>query len=176
MQAAIFKIAEETRVVDGIDGPKSHGNRGELPKIGHQPGMRVGRKAGLITQFMPEIDQVVFTQAAFEKRARINTGGSVALIINKIARLIAVAAAEEMVEGHFADGGQRGKGRDMAANVGVVFIGAHHHGRGVPANDAFNAAFERPVTRIRRFFMRGNGVQIRRVDLGCTDTPAAAAC
>ena len=70
-----------------------------------------------------------------------------------------------MVEADFADGGQRGIGGDVAADVGVVFVGAHHHGRRVPANQALDAAFQRPVARIGHFFVSGNRVHVRSIEL-----------
>ena len=44
-QLAIFQIAQEAGLVDGIDRPETHRNRGKLPEIRHQPRMRIGGKA-----------------------------------------------------------------------------------------------------------------------------------
>ena len=126
--------------------------------------MRVGRKARRVAQLVAEIQQVVFGQAAFEKGARVYAGRGMALEIDEIARLIAVAAAEKMVETDFGDRGKRGVGRNVAADVRVVFVGPHHHGRRVPANHALDSALHLPVARIGRFFVRRNRIDVRSVD------------
>ena len=57
----------------------------------------------MVAQFVTEIQQMLFVQAPFQKRARIDARRGMSLVINQIARLVAVAAAEEVVEADFAD-------------------------------------------------------------------------
>ncbi len=45
LQAAIFEVAVEAGLVDRHDRPEAHRHRRELPEVGHQPGMRIGRQA-----------------------------------------------------------------------------------------------------------------------------------
>ena len=90
--AAILQVAHEARLVDGVDRPEAHGNGRETPEIRHQPRVRIGGQAGVLAQFVAEILQVLFGEAAFEKGARVDAGRGVALEINQVARLVAVAA------------------------------------------------------------------------------------
>ena len=63
----------------------------------------------------------------------------------------------------------------MAADIGVVFVGAHHHRRRIPANQALDPAFECTVAGIRHLLMHGNGVQVGRCDAAGRATPKSAA-
>src|SRR5438445_6824719 len=98
--------------------------------------MGIGRKAGFIPQLVAKIQQMIVGEAAFEKGTGVDAGGGMALKIDKIASFGAVAPAEKMIKRNFGDGGKRRVGRNVAANIGIVFVGAHHHGGGVPANNA----------------------------------------
>ena len=48
----------------------------------------------------------------------------------------------------------------MPADIGVVLIGAHHHGHGIPANQALDVPLDRAVARISHLFLRRNGVDV----------------
>src|SRR5437762_3547065 len=98
----------------------------------------------MLTQLVPKILQVLFAEPTFEKRARVNAGRSVALEIYEVPGApVVVGAAEEMIESDFEQSRERRVGRQMSADIGVVLVGAHHHGDGVPANQALDAAFDR---------------------------------
>ena len=43
LEAAVFEIAIEARLVNGHQGAQAHRHRGIFPKIRHEPGVRVGR-------------------------------------------------------------------------------------------------------------------------------------
>ena len=49
------------------------------------------------------------------------------------ARIAILAGAEKMVEADFEQIGNRGIGRDMAAEFGVAAVGAYHHRQRIPA-------------------------------------------
>jgi len=49
----------------------------------------------------------------------------------------------------------------IAANAGVVLVGAHHHGHRVPADEALDPPLNGPVAGIRDFFVHRNRVDIR---------------
>ena len=68
-------------------GPMPIETVGKLPEILHQPGMRIRRQPGVFAQFVAEVIQMLFGQAAFEKRPRIDAGRRVALEINQVAGL-----------------------------------------------------------------------------------------
>jgi len=72
-------------------------------------------------------------QAPLEKGARVYPGRRVRLEVDQVALL---PGAEEVVEADFEKIRGRGVARDMAAELGVGAIRAHHHGEGVPAHDA----------------------------------------
>ena len=115
--------------------------------------MRIGRQPRPVAQFVAEILQMLFGQAAFEKSARIDAGRGMALEINQIAGLVAIAAVEEMVEPDFEQRRQRRIGRDVAADAVVVFVLVRHHGHGVPARQALDAALQRAVAGIGHFLI-----------------------
>ena len=41
LQAAIFQVAHEARLIDRTDRAEPHRHRREFPEVGHQPGMRI---------------------------------------------------------------------------------------------------------------------------------------
>ena len=92
-------------------------------------------------------------QTAFEEGAGIDAGRGVALEINQVAGLVAVAAVEEMVEPDLEQRRQRRIGRDVAADAVVVFVLVRHHGHGVPADQALDAALQRAVAGIGHFLI-----------------------
>ena len=52
-------------LINGLNRAQTHGNRGELPVIRHQPGVRVGRKAGAIYLFAVLVE-IFFIEPAFK--------------------------------------------------------------------------------------------------------------
>ena len=82
--AAAMQIAQETRLIDRHQRPETHRNRRELPEVGHQPGMGIGRKP-LALDLLAEVQQLLFAEAAFEKGAGVNARRDMALEIDEIA-------------------------------------------------------------------------------------------
>ena len=164
-EAAIFEVAHEARLIDGINRAEAHGNRGETPEIRHQPGVRVGRKPRRVAQFVAEILEVILRQPPFQEGARVNARRSVALEINQIAGLLAVFGVEKVVEAHFEQRGQRSVGGNVAADTGVVFILAHHHGHGVPPDEALDAAFHGAVAGVGHFVFHRDGIDVRGIQV-----------
>ena len=101
---AVFQVAHETRLIDGIDGPDAHRDRGKLPEILHQPGMRIGGQPRLFAQFVTEVLEVLLVQTAFQIRSRIFARRGMALEVNEISRLVPMPRVEEVVVTHL---GQR---------------------------------------------------------------------
>ena len=161
-QAAVFEIAHEARLVDGIDRTQAHRHRWELPEVRHQPRVRIGRQARLFAQLMAEVLEMLIRQAAFEIGTRIDAGGGVALEIDQVARLIADRAAEKVVHAHFDQCCRRGEGRDMAADALVVFVGPHHHGDRIPPDQALDGAFQVAVAGIGQLLGNRDRVQVGR--------------
>ena len=119
----------------------------------------------MLTQLVAEILQVLFRQAAFQEGAAVDSRRGVALEINQVAGLIAVARVEEMVEAHFQQRGQRGVSGNMAADAGIVLVLPHHHGHRIPANQALDAALHRAVAGIGDFLFGANRIDIRSIEL-----------
>ena len=94
---AVLQIAHEARLVDRHQRAQAHRYSGELPEIGHQPGMRIRGQAAAI-HFLAEFIQLFFAQAAFDESAGIDAGRGVALEIHQVAAVIVGLAMEEMVE------------------------------------------------------------------------------
>src|SRR6185503_3797123 len=145
LQAAILEVAHEARLVDRHDRTKAHRYRGVLPEVGHQPRMRIRREASARLQLAAEVLEVRLVDASFEIRARVDAGRGVALEEDDVAVVAGVAfaaAAEEMIERHLVQRRRRREGRDVPADALFRLVRAHDHRRGVPANEALDAALE----------------------------------
>ena len=72
-QLTVSQVTHEARVVDRADRANAHGAGGELPKIGHQVGMRIAGQAACAlaragvwrTNFLPVMQQIGFLQTTF---------------------------------------------------------------------------------------------------------------
>jgi hypothetical protein len=106
-EAAVRLVLHDPRLVDRLDRSEAHGHGGELPVVGHQPGVRVGGQP-VAAYLATEPVQLFLRQAALEVRARIDARGAVALVEDQVAGVTIVGAAEEIVE---ADIIERGRGR-----------------------------------------------------------------
>src|SRR5947207_382859 len=98
LQSAVLKILDEARMIDRLNRSQSHGDGGELPEIGHEPGMRVGTESSARFQLAAEVLQLFFRDAAFQISPGIHSGRGVALEIDNVAITIFRLRAEEMVE------------------------------------------------------------------------------
>src|SRR3984885_5611852 len=87
-QAAVLEVAHEARLVDRVEGSNAHGNRGEAPKLRHQPGMGIGRHPGLAPQFVAEVKQAIIVKPSFHVGPRIDTRGGMDLKVDKVPMLI----------------------------------------------------------------------------------------
>src|SRR5581483_1580887 len=98
---AMFEVAHESRLIDRVERTDAHRNRRELPEIRHQPRMWIGRKRGLASGFMAEIQHLLLGDASFEKSASICARRCVPLEIDHVAGLVAVAGMKEVIETDF---------------------------------------------------------------------------
>ncbi len=101
LQAAVFQIAHEARLVDGLDGPEAHRDGGKFPEIRHEPGMWIGGKAASRFQFAAEVLQLLLGDAAFKIGAGIDSRRGMSLKINQVAIASFGPGVQEMVEGDF---------------------------------------------------------------------------
>ena len=147
-------------LIDRLNRSKTHRHRGELPIAGHEPRVRVGRESAAINLPAKTV-QLLFGQAAFEKRARVDAGRAVALEVDQITRMGVGRAAKEVIEAHVIQGGRRGERGDVPAEIVIALVGAEHHGQGVPANERANAALHEQVAGHERLFGGRDRVSIR---------------
>ncbi len=82
---------------------------------------------------------------------------------NQVTAVVLAAAAEKVIESDLKHGGGGGIGCDMPANTGAAVGCAHHHRRGIPADNAFDTRFQLNVAGIKRFFGRRYGIAVRGV-------------
>jgi hypothetical protein len=69
---------------------------------------------------------------------------------------------EEMVEAHLKDFRRRRVAGNVTAQVGVGLIGPHHHHKGIPANHAGNALFDRHISWMTNLIAQRNRISICR--------------
>ena len=160
LDAAVLEIPHEARLVDRAQGPEAHRAGRELPELRHQIRMAIGTKA-TAAGFLPIVIQPFFAQSPFKKSARIDPGGGVRLEVHQVA---VAPAAEEMVEADFEQIGRRRVAGDVAAELGMRAVGAHHHGKRVPAHDRRDALLELEVAGKRRLVGKRDRVLVRRVE------------
>ncbi len=160
LDLAVEQVAVEPRLVDRADRPEAHGDRGELPEVGHQARVRVrGQALEAVGQLLAEGVELGLVQAAFQERPGVDAGGGMALDEDLVARLAVVLAAEEVVEAHFVQRRGGGVGGDVATDVGAG-VGPGHHHRGVPPGVRPDAPFDVLVAREPRLALRRDGVDV----------------
>ncbi len=162
LEAAVLQVAIEAGLVNRHDGAEAHGNRGKLPVLRHEPRMRIGGKTARRLQFFAKVFELSRTESAFEIGAGVDSRRRVTLKINQISAAVGVRATEEVIETDFVEGRSRGIGRNVTADAVLLLVGAHDHGHRIPADQAFDAAFDLTASRKRRLPPDRN-----RVDVGC---------
>jgi hypothetical protein len=162
LEPAILEVAGKARLVDGHERAEPHRHGGELPVVGHQPRVRIGRESGLGAQLVTEIAEVRLVEPPLEKAARIDTGRGVSLVVDDVGLAPAVPAAEEVVEAYFVEGRRRRKRRDVAADPVRLAIAAHDHGQRVPPDEALDAALDLAVAGKRHLLGDRDRVDVGR--------------
>ena len=156
-----MQVLVKTGLVDGIHCAQAHGHRGELPKIGHQPRVWVGREAATwVRELLAETIELVFAHASFEEGACIDSGGGVTLEIDLVATARVIAATEEVVETDFVQRGARCVGGNVSTHTNTGPLCAVNHDRGVPTNVSANTTFNKFIAREPRLGLRRNGVDV----------------
>ena len=166
LQAAVLQVAHEAGVVDRADRPQPHRPGGELPEVGHQPGVGVAaqalRAAPGGAELLPIVGQVELAQAALQKGPGIDAGRRMRLEEHQIALPLCVAGPEEMVEADLEEIGRAGIAGDVAAQLTMRLVGAHHHRQRVPAHDGRQPLLDGQIARKRRLLRHRDGVDIGR--------------
>ena len=121
--------------------------------------MTVGAQA-LACGLLPIVREAFLGQAAFQIGACVHARRGVRLEIDQVA---ALPGAEEMVEADLEQIRRRGVARDMAAELRVGAVRAHHHGKRVPAHHRRDAALELGVAGELRLLGERDRVLVGRV-------------
>src|SRR5690606_10193656 len=140
-QAAVLQVLHELRLVDRGQRAQAHGHGRGLPVVRHQPGVRVGRDAAAV-DFHAEVVQLALVDAAFQEGAGVDARGAVALDVEQVAGVLVGRGAPEVVEAHVVQGGRRGEGGDVAAQVAGLAVGPDNGGHRVPADDRADAPLQ----------------------------------
>ncbi len=145
-----------------FSGPEAHGDRRELPEVGHQPRVRVGRQpAAPVRLLLAEPVELRLGQPPLEERARVDARRRVALEEDLVAGLPVVLAAEEVVEPHLVQRGRGGISGDMSADTRAAgAVRPRHHDRGVPPDVGADAALDVLVAGKPRLPLRRDRVDV----------------
>ena len=164
LEAAVVQVFDEAGLIDGGGGGQTHGGIGHLPEPGQGEGVGIGWQPAAGLQLPPEVGELLLPDASFQEGPGVDAGGTVGLWDQQITAVVLVGAAEKMVEADFHERCRRTIGGDMATQTQAAILGLQHHGHGIPAQDIFDALFQRCVAGIGRLHRQGNGVQI-----GCVE-------
>ena len=158
-EAAGVDVFEEAGLVDRHQRPKTHRDRRELPIIRHQPGMRVRRKA-VAVDLLPELQQPLFRQPAFEKGARINAWRDVALDEDQVAAMFGRWGVPEMRKARVVKQGRRLEARDVSAQLRRGLVRPQHNRHRVPSDDRADAVLNGAVAGVPLLLFQGDCVEV----------------
>src|ERR1019366_2365607 len=125
-ETAIAQIAHEARLIDRADRPDAHRSGRGLPKVRHQPRVRVGAEASPADLPAVEIE-LLFAEPALEESASVHARRRVRLEKQQIPAVAIVGRAEEMIEADLEDFGHRSVTGYVPAEFAVSSIGANDH-------------------------------------------------
>ena len=135
LDAPVLKVAVEAGLVDRVERRQAHGDRGELPILGHQTRVGIGGQPSA-EGLPPEVVEAGLVEATLEEGAGIDARGRMSLEIDLVPAALGVGAVEEVVEADLVKGGGGGIGGDVSSDAVVLLVGTHHHGGRIPADDA----------------------------------------
>ncbi len=158
-----LEIAVHPRLVDRAERTQPHGDRGELPEVRHQPGVRIaGETVRRLRLLLAERVELRLRQPVEQKRAGVDTGRGMALEEDLVTAVALVLAPEEVVETHVVEGGGGGEGRDVPADTDPGALRPGHHHRRVPPGGVEDPPFDLLVAGEERLVPGRDGVHIVR--------------
>ena len=98
LEATVFEVAIEARLIDRHDGTQPHRDGREFPKVRHQPGMRIRRQPAARLQLAAEVLELLERDSPFEERACVDARRAVPLKEDDVAFVAVVAPAKKVVE------------------------------------------------------------------------------
>jgi hypothetical protein len=158
-QAPVLEVPVEASLVDRSQRPEAHRDGRELPEVGHQPGVRVGRQAAP-TDFPAEPLEVLLGQPSFQERPGVDARRGVTLEEDLVAAAGMVLAPEEPVEADLVEGRRRGVRREVAADPRIAVVRPEDHRDGVPADQPPDPSLELLVAREIRLLLRADRVDV----------------
>ena len=161
-QATRMQIFEKARLINAHQRAEAHRHRRQLPKIGHQPRMRVARNT-LAIDFLTEVIHLLLTQTIEHEGAGVHTRRAVSLDVHQVAAMIGAGCMPEVIEADVIQCGGRRERRNMTAEFEVFFAAAQHHHRRVPAHIAAQLVLHLMIAGALGLKVRGDGVEVRRV-------------
>ena len=162
-QSPVVQVLHEPGLVDGHDRTEPHRHGGELPEVGHEPRVGVGREAFAV-DLLAEPVETVFGDAAFEIGACVDARRRMALHEDQIASMGLVRRVPEVVEADVVERCGRREARDVAAELAREAVRLHHHRQRIPSDQRADTPFDGGVaggmfgTRFR------DGVDVGGVD------------
>ena len=161
LDSAVVHIAVELSLIDGIDRPKAHRHRGELPELRHEARVWVGREStGVVGLLLTEAIELFTTEATFKEGPRIHARRGVALVEDLVSATGVILAPEEVVVAHFIECRRGRVGRDVATHTDARSLGAVHRNGGVPANPGAVATLNLFVAGELGFIFGSDGVEV----------------
>ena len=160
---AIVQILEEARLIDGLNRPQAHRDRRELPEVRHQPRVRIRRKPFAV-DFLTEVRELLFADAAFQKGARVHARRRVPLEEDEVAAERLARCAEKMIEADVVERRRGCEAGDVAAQLRRCLVGLDHHRHRVPTDVVADARLELFVARNLRLLRGRNRVDVRRLN------------
>ena len=125
--------------------------------------MRIARQP-LATDFLAEMEQLLFSQAPFHVSAGIDARRHVALNIEAVAAVVFTLGVPEMVEAGAKHVRERGEGANVAPQITaidrVVAIGLDHHRHRIPAHVGTQTLLNFDIARAALFLVGGDGVDV----------------
>ena len=169
LQLAVCEVAHEARVVDRTDRANAHRAGGELPKIRHQPGMRVTAQTSHTLggcELLAVVRQVRLAQTPFQISACVHARSTVRLKEHQVTTMRRVARMEEVVEAHFKQIGGTGIAGNVPAQLTISGVGLGHHGQRVPAHQRAQPLLHGQVAREGGLLLHRHAVDVGRGQFG----------
>ncbi len=157
----VLEVASEARLVDGHDRPQAHRDGRELPEVGHQPGMGIGREPALGRNLLAEAFELSLGDPPLEEGARVDPGRRMPLDVDEVAPVLLGGRMPEVVEAGLVQKGRGLEGSDVATQLGRFLVRAQDHRNRVPADQRADAALHGGVAGDRRLFGDRNRVDVR---------------
>ena len=158
-QAAVVHVFHEPGLVDRHQRPEAHRDGRELPVVGHQPRMRIGRQP-FAPGLRAEVVEQLRADPPLHERPGVDAGDRVALEEHQVAAVLVVPRPPEVVEPDVVEHRRRGEGGNMPAVLARNLVAPNHGRHSIPAVDGADAPFQVEVARKGRLLVRRDRVHI----------------